>query len=68
MRGGRIVGNMIPILSDAGVVKLARGELDLAELPGCANCPRCGKFFNPAHAARKPRFCEDCGTELRWPD
>ena len=62
------MGNMIPILSDAGVVKLARGELNLAELLGSANCPRCGKFFNPAHAARKPRFCEDCGAELRWPD
>lgn len=60
--------SVIPILTDAGLIKLAKGELDLAELPGCANCPHCGKFFNPAHAARKPRFCEDCGAELRWPD
>lgn len=35
---------------------------------GFSYCPYCGRLFNPAHAARKPRFCEDCGTELRWPD
>lgn len=31
-----------------------------------ANCPCCGKFFNQEHAARKPRFCEDCGAMLVW--
>lgn len=31
-----------------------------------ANCPCCGKFFNREHAARKPRFCEDCGAMLVW--
>ena len=58
----------IPILTDTELRKIAKGELDLSKLPGSASCPRCGKFFNPVHAARKPRFCEDCGTELRWPD
>ena len=58
--------NVIPILTEKGAAKLAKGELDLGKLPGSAGCPRCGQFFNPAHAARKPRFCEDCGLELRW--
>lgn len=31
-----------------------------------ANCPCCWKFFNQEHAARKPRFCEDCGAMLVW--
>lgn len=36
------------------------------ERDGMNYCPRCGKFFEPAHAARKPRFCEDCGARLEW--
>ena len=31
-----------------------------------ANCPCCQRFFNQEHAARKPRFCEDCGAMLVW--
>ena len=31
-----------------------------------ANCPCCQRFFNQEHAARKPRFCEDCGAMLIW--
>lgn len=37
-----------------------------ADATGSARCPRCARLFEPAHAARKPRFCEDCGVELRW--
>lgn len=31
-----------------------------------ANCPHCDKFFSDEHAARKPKFCEDCGCKLEW--
>lgn len=29
-------------------------------------CPCCGRLFEPVHADRKPRYCEDCGVSLRW--
>lgn len=36
------------------------------DLQGFARCPGCGKLFEPGHAARKPRYCEDCGARLVW--
>ena len=56
----------IPVLTNRGVAALAAGKFDLRSLPGYATCPNCGKLFEPAHAARKPRFCEDCGAKLIW--
>ena len=56
----------IPVLSEQGVIALARGEITLGELQGFARCPGCGKIFEPGHAARKPRYCEDCGARLVW--
>lgn len=35
---------------------------------GMDYCPRCGKLFNPQHAASNPRYCEDCGIPLKWED
>ena len=57
---------LIPVLTNRGVAALAAGKFDLRSLPGYATCPNCGKLFEPAHAARKPRFCEDCGAKLIW--
>ena len=31
-----------------------------------ANCPACGKFFEPAHADRRPAYCGACGCRLGW--
>ena len=33
---------------------------------GFCYCPACRRLFEPGHAARRPRFCEDCGVELDW--
>lgn len=30
------------------------------------HCPACHKFFCEEHAARKPKYCEDCGCLLKW--
>lgn len=57
---------VIPVLTNKGVVALVAGKFDLKSLPGYAMCPNCGKLFEPAHAERKPRFCEDCGAGLKW--
>lgn len=57
---------VIPVLTNRGVAALAAGKFDLKALPGYATCPNCGKLFEPAHAARKPRFCEGCGAKLIW--
>ena len=32
-----------------------------------AKCPLCEKFFEADHAARKPNYCESCGSQLGWP-
>lgn len=36
------------------------------ERDGMYFCPCCGRLFEPEHAARRPRFCEDCGAGFRW--
>ena len=35
--------------------------------PHGAKCPLCEKFFEKDHAARKPNYCESCGSQLGWP-